>query len=158
MKSEKFVPNGCLVHPDVYWSNVLKGLDLDSRYSGGKSIYFSDLKGVELKAIYVDNFHADRIYMLSTNDKLYVLTHIQECCESVWLEDITGDVSDLLNSPILIAEENTVELESDYVDSYTATFYKLATINGYVDIRFNGESNGYYSEGVDFFVFDLNKE
>lgn len=64
-----------------------------------------------------------------------------------------GDISDLIGAPIARAE--VVESEGgdpapEYPDSWTWTFYKLATIKGEVVMRWLGESNGYYSESVDF--------
>lgn len=78
--------------------------------------------------------------------------HSQDCCESVAINDIVGDLSDLVNSPIVLAEEVTNEPDPDkpsvHSDSYTWTFYRFATAKGTVTVRWLGESNGYYSEGV----------
>lgn len=84
------------------------------------------------------------------NDEVrYVLYHNQDCCESVVVEEIIGDLEDLENLPLLIAREDSnadgPELNEE---SYTWTFYNFATYKGYVTIRFLGTSNGYYSEDV----------
>ena len=85
----------------------------------------------------------------------YVFFHHQDCCESVYIESVVGDINDLVNTPILIAEESSGDTPADHVfeyepESYTWTFYKFATRKGYVDLRWLGQSNGWYSEGVSF--------
>lgn len=109
----------------------------------------------------------DEIKMAFTNGALARWYHSQYCCESVTIEDVNGEWTDLIGHPLLVAEERTVQKGEEGVpptreekdgptewssddESYTWTFYAFRCIGGSVDVRWYGSSNGYYSEGVDF--------
>ena len=93
---------------------------------------------------------SDDVYFIDSLNRTFVLTHFQECCEDVSVADVVGDLEDLLDSPILLAEEVCSEGEEEEEESCTWTYYKLSTIKGSVTISWRGTSNGYYSEGVTF--------
>ena len=85
----------------------------------------------------------------------YILYYDHDCCASCEINDICGDLGDLLNSPLVVAEvscsqENPEKhnINQESQDSFTWSFYKLDTVKGGVTIRWYGESNGYYSEVV----------
>ena len=91
----------------------------------------------------------DEIYFMLKNGKTIRMYHPQDCCEQVSIQDINGDLDDLIGNPLLVAEEVESSGHSGHGDdSSTWTFYKFATVKGYVDIRWLGTSNGYYSESV----------
>ena len=123
-----------------------------------QSANVSDLIGKTLTSVEV-NEDKDEITFVTTEGEKYLMYHSQDCCESVTVEDICGDLKDLVGTPIVKAEESSSDIWPEGVkdnrdkyddESFTWTFYNFATIKGYVTIRWYGSSNGYYSESVDF--------
>jgi hypothetical protein len=120
----------------------------------------NELVGKTLTKIEREGNQALRFYCDS--GEIYIMYHDQDCCESVTIEDICGDLDDLIGAQILIAREDSnrplTQAEIDRGDrahgSYTWTFYNFATRKGYVSIRWFGTSNGYYSESVSFDLID----
>jgi hypothetical protein len=114
------------------------------------------LKGKTLSTVEATD---ETIVFTTTAGEVYKMYHEQDCCESVYVESIVGDLNDLVGEEVLLAEasENLFDVlknigkeEEDSDESHTWTFYKFATRKGYVDIRWYGTSNGYYSESVSF--------
>ena len=116
---------------------------------------FSELLGETLVEISGLEVGSEDVRFKTASGKQYVMHHYDECCETVSVEDISGEAGDLIGSPLVQAEEassgeNPPGVTPKYQDSFTWTFYKLGTAKGFVTIRWYGESNGYYSEDVDF--------
>lgn len=116
---------------------------------------FEILEGLTFTAVKKQqNYNKDYLLFIETNGRAFIQFHEDECCESVNIEDINGSLTDLENSPILLAEEvfsNEEPAPEEDPEHYTWTFYKLSTVKGSVTIRWYGTSNGYYSETVSFF-------
>jgi hypothetical protein len=121
------------------------------RYGTYNTSHINDLIGKTLTSVSVSDVE-DEISFKTTDGESYLMYHDQDCCEYVTIEDIAGDLEDLVGSPILDAYETTSydEEKLDDCESVTWTFYSISTIKGSVTLRWFGESNGYYSEDVDF--------
>jgi len=121
-----------------------------------EKVKFSSLKGKVLGKIkFSDLDYSGRPTLVEfETDRgfLYQMFHDQECCEEVYLEDINGDVEDILYTPILQAEESSggESVEDSYGNIGEWTFYRLATVKGYLVLRWFGFSET-YSIDVDLY-------
>jgi hypothetical protein len=101
-----------------------------------------------------------------TETEVYEMFHEPDCCEDVYLDEYHGDFKDLVGKPILKAEESIKTMDdyskeelkdNDMLDeeSFTWTFYNIATIKGDVQLKWYGVSNGYYSESISIKTISL---
>lgn len=119
----------------------------------------SHLIGLTLKEVTV-NKQDDVITYTSECGQQFRMLHHNDCCETVYIEDVEGDINDLIGSPILVAEtvqdamqqamNLIIPLPEKNGQCEQWTFYRLATAKGWVVIRWYGDSNGYYSTDVSF--------
>jgi hypothetical protein len=148
-------------NPVKYWGPPLATIaapklkDIAEAVRAEERFTIEDMKGQVFNKVYITD---DKSEMIFENDEfIFTFYHEDDCCECVQVEDVVGDLNDLVGKPLDIVEvachEDTMPegmgLEKPD-DSFTWTFYKFATIKGWVDVRWLGESNGYYSEDVDF--------
>lgn len=112
--------------------------------------FFKRLRGkfiIDVRGMYKGSNHVSVLFDDGSAIKFY---HSQNCCETVELDDVWGDPEDLKNSELYEIELVTSKdrPRDKYDSSYTWSFYKFKTSRGYVDLRWYGASNGYYSETV----------
>jgi hypothetical protein len=147
---------------------------------------FSDLVGrtlTEAKRVRVrDRIRgrgdSESLRFTDTVGRVYSMYHSQDCCESVYIETLDGNLDDLVGVPILYAYADTNDTsdipasmlidkvqaveeilaprpaQPNHSESNTWTFYRIGTVKGAVFIRWHGSSSGYYSESV---AFDCNE-
>lgn len=118
-------------------------------------ISFDSLVGKTIQKIEILNHNGT--VRITTDDGEYLMEHDQDCCECVEVQDADSyDFESVCGTPVLLAEETTLDAipgrpdKGEVYDSGTWTFYKIETVKGSLNIRWLGESNGYYSERVDF--------
>lgn len=115
---------------------------------------FNELVGEKIVKVDVDRGgYEDAITFYCESGLEFYMGHMQDCCESVRIEDIDNDIDKLVGNTIIQAEETISSGNEDdegCYESCTWTFYKITDSDAnYYTIRWLGESNGYYSETVD---------
>ena len=111
---------------------------------------YNDIIGLTMTSVVSDGYEVN---FQSSCGKKFWLGHSQDCCEIVNIEDICGDLEDLVGSPIIQAEEvssNNTKFSNNNDDDLLWTFYKFATNKGSVTIRFVANLDTYYSTKVSF--------
>ncbi len=111
---------------------------------------FSDLLGhtlADVRKTTADDGE-DRLIFTLDDGREFMLWHRGQCCESVSIEDICGQLEWLVGSPLVQCEEVTnagddmeaeprneatpPDWQPEHRLSWTWTFYKMATVKGYV--------------------------
>lgn len=116
----------------------------------------SDYKSIEeLKGKTLTKVEASReeVIFETAEGPRYRLYHSQDCCESVTVREIDGSLSVLVGEVLIAREEQGHEWPGykkwDH-ESVTLTDFVIQTTLGRVTFKWIGESNGYYSESVEF--------
>lgn len=107
----------------------------------------SDLENKYFESVCVEE---DRV-IFSNSIYKYELYHERQCCETVYIESINGDLADIEGAVIRRADHYSGPWTSEDDDDGSYNFYTIRTHKGFVDIRYNGSSNGYYSVDADLY-------
>lgn len=130
--------------------NTLAGLTIVSMDSGIRAIWDEQTRATVLRPLKFPKTGDSEIRFHTACGRVFRMYHEQDCCESVAIEEIIGDLRDLLDTPIVVASMDEGEYKSDETGNDQWTFYTLRTHKGTVTLRWHGSGNGFYSTSVDF--------
>lgn len=120
---------------------------------------FSELKDKTIVRLNGLEKESKKVAFYCDDGSIYLMYHEKECCESVDIDDVVGDVNDLIDAKVIDAREEVGDYEKYDYEDYKWTFYIIQTNKGSVTIKWYGTSNGYYSIDVSFFkVEEVNDE
>ena len=114
------------------------------------SVNLKELEGKTITAVIYKESNESLLIHLNTH--VLEMIHHQDCCETVYLADVVGSFEDLIGYPLLEVSETIVNNEL-IGESSTASYYNFKTIKASIQLRWVGESNGYYSETVDCYLY-----
>ena len=114
------------------------------------AIPLEQLQGMTITVVVYDEQNESLLIHLNTH--VLEMIHHQDCCETVYLADVVGSFEDLIGYPLLEVSESIVSIPAEY-ESATASYYNFKTVKASVQLRWVGESNGYYSETIDCFLY-----
>lgn len=126
---------------------------IDNKFYGDKALQLMigkkivSVSGLEESSEDVDLFFDD--------GSVASFNHYQNCCENVYLYDFeltAKDIEQLKGGVVNDARADSSDASDDDEcsnESGTWTFYNINTSKGCINMRWLGESNGYYGEGVD---------
>ena len=112
---------------------------------------FADLVGKVLKSVEIRDDN-ETIVFETIDGEIYFQYYPLDYIGEVYVDDVVGDFNDIIGTPILVAEESNSNDDGKGDAYYTWTFYRLATVKGWMNIKWYGTShNGYYSECAEFY-------
>lgn len=93
-------------------------------HENDESVGFETLKGKTIEAIRGLEKGSEQFFIDCTDGTKFKMTYYQDCCACCDIEDISGDINDVIGSEILLAEEVSSFSPSDETMSERAAEYQ----------------------------------
>lgn len=120
----------------------------------------NDLFGRKIESV-EGCYKGSNFMKIKFTDGISVVFQPSNLCANVEIDDVNGDPQGMVGhliKKVEVVSNKQFSAKDEYTKNYLWTFYKFATLDGYIDIRWYGTSNGWYSEEVLWTILDENDE